>query len=153
MPSWSRRSMKHRPPRLRATSAQPHRVTVWPISASSTRPQKWVRMGAPTGTSPACRRKAGILAEPRPTPGAACRRRAPRWYRHGANKGPSMVFPPDREAAYVRRMFGWQRARLRRLVLLAPPLLLFFVAVEALLMPGPLSQWLRDPTVWVGVAV
>ena len=35
MPSWSRRSMKHRPPRSRATSAQPHRVTVWPISASS----------------------------------------------------------------------------------------------------------------------
>ena len=47
MPSWSRRSMKHRPPRLRATSAQPQRVTVWPIRASSTRPQKWVRMGAP----------------------------------------------------------------------------------------------------------
>src|SRR6476659_9841953 len=49
MPSWSRRSMKTRPPRLRATSAQPHRVTVWPTSASSTRPQKWVRMDAPDG--------------------------------------------------------------------------------------------------------
>src|SRR5690606_28859742 len=45
MPSWSRRSTKHRPPRSRATSTQPHRVTGWPISASSTRPQKWVRMG------------------------------------------------------------------------------------------------------------
>src|SRR5690554_263160 len=42
MPSWSRRSMKHRPPRSRATSAQPHRVTVWP--------QKWVRMGTPDRT-------------------------------------------------------------------------------------------------------
>src|SRR5690606_12919668 len=47
MPSWSRRSMKTIWPMLRATSAQPHRVTVWPINASSIRPQKWVRMGAP----------------------------------------------------------------------------------------------------------
>ncbi|MFD0321879.1 hypothetical protein [Lysobacter gummosus] len=30
---------------------QPHKVTVWPISASSTRPQKWVRMEAPIGGS------------------------------------------------------------------------------------------------------
>ncbi|CEE33232.1 conserved exported hypothetical protein [Xanthomonas citri pv. citri] len=44
MPSWSRRSMKHTPPRLRATSVQPARVTVWPIKVSSTRPQKWVRI-------------------------------------------------------------------------------------------------------------
>ena len=50
-----------------------------------------------------------------------------------------MVFPREREAAYVQRMFGWQRARLRRLVLLAPPLLLFFVGVEALLLPLPIS--------------
>ena len=51
MPSWSRRSMKHTPPRLRATSVQPHRVTDWPIRASSMRPQKWVRMGAPETVS------------------------------------------------------------------------------------------------------
>src|SRR5690606_28507065 len=53
MPSWSRRSMKHRPPRSRATSAQPHRVTVCPTRDSSIRPQKWVRMdyGA-AGNSP-----------------------------------------------------------------------------------------------------
>jgi diguanylate cyclase (GGDEF)-like protein len=63
-----------------------------------------------------------------------------------------MVFPPEREAAYVQRMFGWQRTRLRRLVLLAAPLLLFFVSVEALLLPMPLSEWLRDPIVWIGVA-
>src|SRR5690606_27599004 len=44
MPSWSRRSMKHRPPRSRATSAQPQRVTVCPTRDSSIRPQKWVRM-------------------------------------------------------------------------------------------------------------
>src|SRR5690606_35443620 len=36
--------MKQTPPRLRATSVQPARVTVWPIRVSSTRPQKWVRM-------------------------------------------------------------------------------------------------------------
>jgi diguanylate cyclase (GGDEF)-like protein len=64
-----------------------------------------------------------------------------------------MVFPPEREAAYVQRMFGWQRTRLRRLVLLAPVLLLFFVAVEALLMPAPLSDWLRDPVLWAGLTV
>ena len=64
-----------------------------------------------------------------------------------------MVFPPEREAAYVQRMFGWQRARLRRLVLLAPPLLLFFVGVQALLLPAPLSDWLRDPVVYVGLVV
>ena len=34
-----------------------------------------------------------------------------------------MVFPPEREAAYVQRMFGWQGTRLRRLVLFAPVLL------------------------------
>ena len=33
------------PPRLRATSVQPQRVTGWPVKASSMRPQKWVRMG------------------------------------------------------------------------------------------------------------
>src|SRR5690606_10868123 len=44
MPSWSRRSTKHRPPRSRATSAQPHRVTVSPTRDSSIRPQKWVRI-------------------------------------------------------------------------------------------------------------
>ena len=44
MPSWSRRSMKHTPPRLRATSAQPQTVTACPIMASVTRPQYWVRM-------------------------------------------------------------------------------------------------------------
>src|SRR5690606_18303361 len=44
MPSWSRRSMKHRPPRSRATSAQPQRVTACPTRDSSIRPQKWVRM-------------------------------------------------------------------------------------------------------------
>ena len=64
-----------------------------------------------------------------------------------------MVFPPEREAAYVQRMFGWQRTRLRRLVLLAPVLLLFFVAVEALLLPAPLSDWLRDPVLWAGLTV
>jgi len=64
-----------------------------------------------------------------------------------------MVFPPEREAAYVKRMFGWQRVRLRRLVLLAPLLLLFFVAVEALLMPAPLTDWLRDPVLWAGFVV
>ncbi|HVQ32524.1 MAG TPA: GGDEF domain-containing protein [Lysobacter sp.] len=62
-----------------------------------------------------------------------------------------MVFPPEREAAYVQRMFGWQRVRLRRLVLLAPPLLLFFVAVEALLLPEPLSVWLQDPLLYAGI--
>jgi diguanylate cyclase (GGDEF)-like protein len=64
-----------------------------------------------------------------------------------------MVFPPEREAVYVQRMFGWQRARLRRLVLLAPFLLLFFISLEALLMPTSISAWLRDPVTWVGVAV
>jgi diguanylate cyclase (GGDEF)-like protein len=64
-----------------------------------------------------------------------------------------MVFPREREAAYVQRMFGWQRVRLRRLVLLAPPLLLFFVGVEALLLPLPISEWFRDPVVYVGFAV
>src|SRR5690606_27963602 len=44
MPSWSRRSTKQRPPRSRATSAQPHRVTVSPTRDSSIRPQKWVRI-------------------------------------------------------------------------------------------------------------
>src|SRR5690606_24199940 len=52
MPWWSRRSMKHSPPRLRATSAQPHKVTLWPIRASSTSPQKWVRMGVAGLESP-----------------------------------------------------------------------------------------------------
>ena len=37
--------MKQTPPWLRATSVQPARVTVWPIRVSSTRPQKWVRIG------------------------------------------------------------------------------------------------------------
>src|SRR5688572_18193122 len=64
-----------------------------------------------------------------------------------------MVFPREREAAYVQRMFGWQRARLRRLVLLAPPLLLFFVGVQALLLPLPLSAWLREPVLYVGLVV
>jgi diguanylate cyclase (GGDEF)-like protein len=64
-----------------------------------------------------------------------------------------MHFPRDREAAYVQRMFGWQRARLRRLVLLAAPLLFAFVCLEALLMPAPLSEWLRDPWLWTGLAV
>ena len=64
-----------------------------------------------------------------------------------------MVFPPEREAVYVQRMFGWQRARLRRLVLLAPPLLLFFVAVQALLLPAPLSAWMHDPVIYVGFLV
>ena len=64
-----------------------------------------------------------------------------------------MEFPRDREAAYVQRMFGWQRQRLRRLVLLAPLLLFLFVALQALLMPAPLSDWLRDPLLYVGFVV
>jgi diguanylate cyclase (GGDEF)-like protein len=60
-----------------------------------------------------------------------------------------MVFPPEREAVYVQRMFGWQRARLRRLVLLAPFLLLFFISLEALLMPAPIGAWLRAPATWI----
>ena len=64
-----------------------------------------------------------------------------------------MEFPRDREAAYVQRMFGWQRQRLRRLVLLAPVLLFLFVALQALLMPAPLSDWLRDPLLYVGLVV
>ena len=64
-----------------------------------------------------------------------------------------MHFPRDREAAYVQRMFGWQRTRLRRLVILAPPLLLAFVCLEALLMPVPLGEWLRDPWLYVGLVV
>ena len=60
-----------------------------------------------------------------------------------------MVFPPEREAVYVQRMFGWQRARLRRLVLLAPFLLLFFIALEALLMPAPIGAWLWAPATWI----
>jgi diguanylate cyclase (GGDEF)-like protein len=64
-----------------------------------------------------------------------------------------MMFPPEREAAYVQRMFGWQRARLRRLVLLAPLLLLFFVAVQALLTPALLSEWVHDPAIYVGFLV
>ena len=47
-----------------------------------------------------------------------------------------MVFPPEREAAYVQRMFGWQGTRLRRLVLFAPLFFLFFIGIQALLMPA-----------------
>ena len=64
-----------------------------------------------------------------------------------------MVFPPDREAVYVQRMFEWQRTRLRRLVVLAPVLLLLFIGMEALLMPAPIGAWLHDPMTWTGVAV
>src|SRR5690606_13591936 len=60
MPSWSRRSMKHSPPRSRATSAQPQRVTVWPIRDSSIRPQKWVRIVTP-GIGRAGARKAAYF--------------------------------------------------------------------------------------------
>ena len=63
-----------------------------------------------------------------------------------------MVFPPEREAAYVQRMFGWQGTRLRRLVLFAPLFFLCFIAIQALLMPAPLSEWLRAPLTWVGFA-
>jgi diguanylate cyclase (GGDEF)-like protein len=63
-----------------------------------------------------------------------------------------MVFPPEREAVYVQRMFGWQRARLRRLVLLAPFLFLLFIGLEALLMPSPIGDWLRAPLTWIGLA-
>src|SRR4249919_3641059 len=97
MPSWSRRSMKHRPPRLRATSAQPQSVTVWPTRASSMRPQKWVRMETPGGTfdpagagsflqrprlgaAPVVSRKDGILtaAAPYLLPSCERKRRTPR---------------------------------------------------------------------------
>src|SRR5688500_10181727 len=44
MPSWSRRSIKTTPPWSRRVSAHPHRVTDWPIRASSTRPQRCVRI-------------------------------------------------------------------------------------------------------------
>src|SRR4249919_3713374 len=74
MPSWSRRSMKHRPPRSRATSAQPHKVTDWPINDSSIRPQKWVRIERNSGAGPARPESPLVYRQGRPE---AVRRR--RW--------------------------------------------------------------------------
>lgn len=63
-----------------------------------------------------------------------------------------MVFTPEREAAYLEQMFEWQRLRLRWLVLLAPVLLVLFVALQSLLMRVPIVIWLREPALYVYLA-
>ena len=64
-----------------------------------------------------------------------------------------MVFDPEREAAYLEQMFEWQRSRLRWLVLLAPVLLVLFIALQSLLMRTPVMVWLRQPALYVYLVI
>ena len=63
-----------------------------------------------------------------------------------------MAFTPERETAYLQRMFDWQSQRLLRVVLFAPLLLLLFAALLAAVLPAPLSQLLRTPAFLLGAA-
>jgi len=59
-----------------------------------------------------------------------------------------MTFPRELEREYVEQVYAWQRPRLRQLVLLAPVLLLAYVALQSLLMRVPASAWLAQPRLY-----
>jgi diguanylate cyclase (GGDEF)-like protein len=64
-----------------------------------------------------------------------------------------MAFPRELEPEYVEQVYAWQRPRLRRLVLLAPVLLLAYVALQSLLMQVSATEWLVQPRLYVMFAI
>jgi diguanylate cyclase (GGDEF)-like protein len=60
-----------------------------------------------------------------------------------------MAFPRELEPEYVEQVYAWQRPRLRRLVLLAPLLLLLYVLLQTLLMQASLSEWAAQPRLYL----
>jgi diguanylate cyclase (GGDEF)-like protein len=64
-----------------------------------------------------------------------------------------MAFPRELEPEYVEQVYAWQRPRLRRLVLLAPLLLLMYVGLQGLLIPGSLTTLTAQPRLYVLFAI
>jgi diguanylate cyclase (GGDEF)-like protein len=63
-----------------------------------------------------------------------------------------VAFTPERETAYLQRMFDGQSQRLHRVVLFAPLLLLLFAALQAAVLQAPLWQLLQTPAFLLGAA-
>lgn len=63
-----------------------------------------------------------------------------------------MAFTPDRESAYLQRMFRWQGQRLRLVVLFAPAMLALFGVLQAFILRKPLVDVLGSPAFLIGAA-